>query len=148
MIVAALRDGILDGIIETGNILDPLAVFVGVFTEIQNNGLATVMANVTRPAGAMALGVAVTTWGSPHTLTDGRRVVDAPAKTFSPADATEGTVLTGWCLTTTAGGGTLLQFGYFAGPVPMPDENTDVTVIARVSVDPDGRWDATVSING
>lgn len=148
MIVATLRDGILAGIIEVGNILDPAAVFVGIFTAIDDNGVNTVLADLTEPAGDPGLRTAVTAWSAGYTMIDGRRAADGPLVQFRPADETEACVAIGWYLATAAAAGSLLQFGYFEAPVPLPDENAAVSVIPRITVDPDGRWDATISFNG
>jgi hypothetical protein len=148
MITNALRNGIMAGIIEAGNILDPAAVFIGVFSAINDVGRATILADITRPTGLGFNLTAVTTWGAQHNLTDGRRAVDAPVKVFSPVDNTEATTVLGWYVASAATAGTLYQFGYFPSAIPLPDESSQVTVVLRFTVDPNARWDATVSING
>jgi len=148
MITNALRNGILSAMIETGNILDPAAVFVGVFSAIVDTGRNTLLADITRPDGTGFDLTAVTTWGAVHDLIDGRRATDAPAKVFAPTDDTEATTVLGWYTASAATAGNLLQFGYFDAPVALPDEFSQVTVIVRITVDPEGRWDATVSIDG
>jgi len=147
-ITATLRNGIMAGITEAGNILDPAAVFVGVFESIVNNGLATVIGDVTQPAGDPGDRSAVTTWAAANVMTDGRLVRDAPARVFRPADDTESTTVQGWYIASAATDGTLLGFGFFTTPIPLPDENSSVTVVVRVTVDPDGRWDASEWWNG
>lgn len=148
MITNAFRNGIISGITETGNIGDPVAVFVGVFEAINDQGRNTVLADITRPTGVGFDLTAVTTWSAPHDMIDGRRAVDAPLKRFSPVDSTEATTVLGWYTATAATAGTLLQFGYFPAAIPLPDEFSEVSVVVRFTVDPLGNWDATISING
>jgi hypothetical protein len=33
-------------------------------------------------------------------------------------------------------------------PVPLPDENSALTAVVRLTVDPAGKWDATITFNG
>jgi len=148
MITATMRDGIMAGITEAGNIMDPAAVFVGLFTAIDDQSYNTVIGDVTEPTGDPGTRVAVTTWGVASIMADGRSVRNAPDVTFRPADDTEATVVLGWFLADALTAGNLLQFGFFDEPIPLPDETASVTVVARLTVDPLGRWDATATIDG
>lgn len=148
MITVTARNGIMAGIIEAGNIFDPAAVFIGVFTAINDQGINTAIADITRPEGTGFDLTAVTTWGAAHDKPDGRRMVDAPVKVFRPTDETEAATVIGWYAASAATAGNLLAFGYFDAPVALPDENFAVSVVYRLTVDPLGRWDATVEYNG
>lgn len=142
------RNAILTNIIATGRAYDPADTFVGVFVQITDNGLDTVLADLTLGTGDLLTRTAVTAWGTPYDLTDGRRVVDGPAIEFRPADETEGTVVRGWYFANASSAGDVLAWGLFPAPVTLVDENSAVTVIPRLTVDPDGRWDAAVVFNG
>lgn len=147
-ITAAQRDAILASISEATEAFDPAAVFVGLFTAIVDNGYATLIGDITEPAGTGFARQAVTSWGTAYVMTDGRAVRDGPPLDFRPADDTEATTVIGWFYASLVTGGVLLEFGYFDAPIPLPDEFAVVTVIPRLTVDPLGRWEANVVYNG
>jgi len=138
----------LENIIETGNAFDPAALFLGVATAIDDLGAETTMSDITEPTGAMATRVALTPWGSPYKLDDGRWVADAPLAAFSPADATEGTTLVGYFLNTAGAAGTLKGFDFFDAPINLIDEFSQVSIIFRLTIDPEGRWSQSIVFNG
>lgn len=147
-IVARLRNAILDALIATDGALDPAATFIGIATAIVNNGVNTVMSDVTPAPEGLAEAVALATYGAPYTLDDGRRVVDAALKQFRPAAPDEACVVVGWYLADTETDGNLLAFDVLPEPIPLPDENKSMSVVVRITVDPAGRWDASVVIDG
>jgi len=138
----------LADLIKTGNVLDPAAVFVGAATAIADKGGMTTMADVQEATGQMATRLPITTWGTPYNLADGRSVVDSPTKVFSPLDATEQQVLTYFFLADALVGGNLLYFELLPSAAAMADENDRLSVVVRMTVDPTGRWSASVSWNG
>jgi len=149
MITNATRDAILAALIETGNIADPVDLFVGVFETLTNNGRFTVLSDLVMPAGAgLATRQPVATWSDPHVKPNGLAMVDSPALEFRPANAGEGTTVQGWYVANDLVAGALVAFGLFPAPVPLPDQTAAVTVVYRLTVDPDGTWDSTVVYNG
>lgn len=147
-ITAVQRDAIMASISEATEAFDPAAVFVGVFTAIVDNGISTVMADLTLPSGAPGDVTAVTTWGTAYVMSDGRAVRDGPPIDFRPASSSEATTVIGWYYSSDDPPTELLEFGYFDDPIPLPDEFAVATVIPRLTVDPNGRWEANVVYNG
>lgn len=143
-LTAATRDAILGNLIATGGAFDPAATFLGVALSITNNGLGTVLADVSLGPGGMANRQAVGVWGTPYTMNDGRRVVDAPAREFRPASSAEACVIGAWYVAN----GTLKAFQQLPEPVALPDQNRAMTLVFRLTVDPTGRWDASVVLDG
>lgn len=143
-----LLDGIMAGITETGNILDPAAVFVGLMTAVSDSGLNTVIGDITEPTGDPGVRIAITAWGTAYRLVNGCVVRDGPSMTWRPADNTEACTVIGWYMADAITAGNLLSFGLFPVPYFLPDENYSASVVARVTVDPSGQWDATTSWNG
>lgn len=140
--------GILAGITETGNIFDPAATYVGVATALTDNGQLTTMTDVTEGTGDLATRQAVTAWGSPYKLVDGRWAVDGPLMSFRVADNTEAQTITNWFLASASTAGTLRGFGLISPPANLPDEFAEWSIVLRLTVDPDGRWSAEITFNG
>jgi hypothetical protein len=139
---------ILAAIIATGKVYDPAACFMGLFTAIVDNGNKTTLSNLTLGTGSLATAVALGTWGSPYFLTGGNPVVDAAEVLFRPADSSEGGVFVGFYLATAATAGTLIEFIYFAQPITLVDNTSQLTVVKRLSVDTAGAWDQSEYWNG
>lgn len=146
ILTSGARDAILSALIAGGGPFDAAILQIGVATGIVNNGLAEVNADLTLPPGGMATKQALTSWGTPYTMGDGRRVVDAPAKEFRPASSAEACVIVGWYLSTASL--VLKAYAYTDAPIALPDQTRAMTVIVRLTVDPAGRWDASVIVDG
>lgn len=144
----AVLEAIINALIDTGGPYDPATLFLGLFSAVTDNGPQTVLADVTQATGAVATRVALTPWGAPYKLNDGRWVVDAPPAAFSPANAGEGQVVTGYFIASLAVAGVLKAWDLFDAPVNLVDEFSQVTVIFRLTVDPDGRWSESIVFNG
>lgn len=144
----AMLEAMLLHITDTGGPFDPAALFAGVFQSIDDQGVATVQGDVTEGAGDAATRVALTPWGAPHKMQDGRWGIDAPVAEFRVASAAEAQTLAGWFINTAGVAGTLKGFGYFPDPIPLVDENSYVAVVFRLTIDPEGRWSAEVVYNG
>lgn len=147
-ITTAIRNAVLPLLIATDGILDPVAVFIGLYTASSPQGVNTVLGDLTLAPGALATATDVGTWGTPYVLTDGRSVVDGAPQTFRPATSADFCVATGWYMADTATAGTLLAFEPFPVPIPLPTTTSQVTIIPRITIDPDGRWSASVAYNG
>lgn len=138
-------DGILAALIATGGPYDPAGLWVGVYQSIVDNGIETVMADVTAPTGAAATRQAVT-WGTPYQLTDGSAVVDSTAKIFRPTGSETG-VAAGAYLADALTSGNLLQYFRENDPANI-DASHPYTVILRLVVDPAGRWSLSFGWDG
>lgn len=144
----AVLSTMLSNLIETGNILDPAAVFVGASPAIDNQGADTVIGDVTEAPGDVGDRVAVTTWTGPYKMQDGRWVVDSPVITFTPASDADATIISWVFLASLITAGVLKGFVQLPNPVPLPNEFTTLSVVVRITIDPNGRWSANVVWNG
>lgn len=147
-IVKAARDDILDALIAAGGPFDPAALFLGIGSAVVDTGLDTVLADITQADATDYPKQAVTPWGTPYTLTDGRRVVDGPALQFVPPDNTSPQSIGVWILASALTGGTLKAFQVVDPPVLLETTDNSWTIVVRLTVDPDGRWDVSVAWNG
>lgn len=144
----AQLDAALGDMIATGGSFDPAALFVGVGTAITQAGLDTDLADVTQATGAMATAKAVTTWGAIMHLLDGSSAVEGPLMTFHPANSGEAQTLQVWFLADAATPTVLYGYGLINPPVSLPDEFHSWNFVLRLTLDPNGQWDASVSWNG
>lgn len=134
----------LERAIAIGGPFDPAALFLGVATAVDDLGALTAMGDVTEATGAMATRQAIAGWTAPYKLNDGRWVADADPLYFSPANAGEAQALSHYFLASAAVAGTLKAFKPFAPPRNMVDQNSEVAIIVRVTIDPAGRFDTDV----
>lgn len=147
-LTAVVLRGILASITATGKQFDPAATFIGVGTAFVDNGQNEVIGDITIPSGAMATAQAIGTWGAPHMLSDGSWAVDGPVLTFAPASSAEQATLNVWFYTTLATAGVLKGYQPIAPPVPLADEFSSWNIVARLTVDPNGKWDMSITFNG
>jgi len=138
----------LANLIATGGAYDPVATFVGLFTDIVDNGPSTDLANLTLAPASLATAVALTAWTAPYHLSGGNSVADANPKHFTPANSGEGCTVLGFYLADAATSGALIEFVYFDQPFTLVDEHSTCTVIKRLVLDCEGVWDASISYNG
>lgn len=127
---------------------DPASTFLGVGTAVEDHGVNTVLADITEGAGALATRVAMTAWGAPYKLADGRWAVDGPPAHFRPADVTEQQTVAVMFYASAAVAGTLKAFNDVVPSVSLLDENYAVTIYPRLTIDPAGNFSAEVVIDG
>lgn len=139
---------VLTDLTATDASFDPAKVFVGVATTLDDHGAETVQADVTYATGAMATRQAITTWGDPYKLNDGRWAVDGPLLSFRPASSSEAQALSWWTLSTLATAGVLRAYQPIAPPASLADEFAEWSLILRLTVDPNGKWSAEIAFNG
>lgn len=140
--------GWLDKAIALGGPYDPAALFIGVATAIEDLGPDTLMVNVTEATGAMATRQALTPWGTPYKLADGRWCVDSKLITFKPLDATENQTINWYFLASAAVAGNLKGFKRVFPGVTLLDQNGHLNFVIRLTIDPLGRFDQDVVFNG
>lgn len=139
----AVLKATLEKAIAAGAPYDPAALFLGVYTAIVDNGQDTDMTDVTEGTGDLATRVAVTPWSAVYKLSDGRWCADGPLCTFSPASAAEAQVIVGWFMNSAAAAGTLKSWEPLPSARSLIDENSDLKIIPRLTIDPDGRFSIT-----
>lgn len=144
----AALDAMLSLLIDADGTFEAGGVFIGVFAGINDVGLATVIGDITPPPTTVAVRQEVDAYSTPYSMLDGRRVADGPLMQFRPGSSADATTVIGWYAADSITAGNLLGFGYFDGPVALPDENSAVNVIFRITVDPTGSWSAEQVFNG
>lgn len=143
-----MLDAVLSDLIATGGIFDDTACWMGLYTAINNQGVNTVLADLTQATGAMATRQPLGAWGSVHHKSDGRSVVDNIPILWSPASSSESQTVQGFFIADALTAGNLICFEPLANPLPMPDQFALLTIIFRLVADPMANWDATVIYNG
>lgn len=135
--------------IAEGGPWEPTTLFFGVFTAIEDNGVNTVLGDITQATGAMATRIQGDAWGANAKLANGTlyRTL-TPNLTFSPANSGEAQILTGWFVASLGVGGTLLGYGYFPEPIEMLDAFSDLEMVFRLTIDPAGKFSDEVVITG
>jgi len=128
--------------------LDPANMRVGIYTAIVDNGLTTVLDDLTLAPGSLATPLTFTAWSEPYVMTDGRRVVDSEALVFRPASGADFCVVIGWYLALDGTPDVLLLYNTMAESVNLPSTDSQMTLIVRFTLDPLGRWGAEAVING
>lgn len=144
----SMMEAILTAAIDTGAPFDPADTWVAVATAITDRGGATAMTDVTPPPGAVATRVPIATWIGPYRMNDGRWAIDGPVARFTPASDADACTLTHWLLADALTAGGLKGFGFITPNITLDNELNKASVVARITLDPDGRWDATVTWNG
>lgn len=135
----------LDALVATGGPFDPAALWLGVASVIVNNGLNTVLADITPGIGTLATRKAIATWGPTYLTKNGLASADAPALTFTPTTSADADTIVGWYLADALTAGNLVGFGLLPLPVTLNGPENILTIAMRLTQDPLGRWDATVS---
>lgn len=144
-LVRAQIDEILAHLIDTGGPFDPASVFVGVAQELVNNGINTVIGDITPPDGDAGDRLPLT-WGTPYELNDGSAVVDSNVFNFAPGVGESGTVVAVY-LADAATSGALRSYMVEQPPVTISEHHT-YSAVLRLVVDPRGRWSVSFSWNG
>lgn len=147
-ITAGMRSGMLGVWTGTGGPLDPAATFLGLYVARAASGLGTQLSDLTLPPGALAVAVALDAYGTAYLLADGSLVRDATVQEFRPADADNGFLAMGWYLSTADEDGQLLAYQDFPEPIPLPDENSALSLIFRPKLDPVQSFESTITIDG
>lgn len=145
---AAVLEAILAAIVDTGAVFDPADTYVGVATAIDDQGQATAQSDVTYALGGAATRVLVTAWSDPYPLNDGRWAVDGPIAAFALTGADVNQIITNWTLSDAATAGVLKSWGVLNNPIELIADGAPLSIVVRITLDPDGRWDASIIWNG
>lgn len=135
----------LTDLTETGRIFSPTDVWVGIATAIVNNGLATLITDITPAPGTLAPLQEVTTWGPVYAAKNGLDVVDGPIMRFSPTTSADAATIIGWYIADAATAGNLLGFGFLPAPVTLNGPENILSFVFRLSLDPAGTWDVSMT---
>lgn len=149
MMTRAHRAALMAAITATDGPLDPAATFLGVFVSLNTDrGLDTTLEDMTLPTGLLATAVALGAWGTAHELIDQRLARDATLHTFAIDDLEDATGIAGWYLADAATAGGLLRYGLFDEIIQLATLDDLVSLVYRTTVDPNGKWDSMVVIDG
>lgn len=144
---AVLR-AILTRMTAAGGPFDPAACFVGVATTIADHGTATVQADVTEPVGDAATRVAITAWSAIYPLSDGRFATDGDLCVFNQGTGDDPVTIQYTFFNTAGAAGTLKGFTPLLPPIDLRDGGAPLSVVPRLTVDPQGNWSADVIWDG
>lgn len=145
---AAALSAWLSSIIATGKMYDPAATFVGIATALVDLGQATTQSNVTEATGHAATRVAITSWSAPYPLIDGRWAVDSGICVFTKTSSDSPETITNWFLNSASSAGTLKAWGDVAPNVPLAVGSAPLSIVVRLTIDPTGRFDASIVWDG
>lgn len=135
----------LEDLIAVSGIFDPADVWVGCYSTVVDQGLATTVADVTPCTGSLAPLQQVSEWSPVYTDKAGVEVCDAGVMRFTPSSTADAQTVQGIYLMSAASGGDLLGFVPFATSVPLAGPQNILSVVVRLTLDPSGQWDATVT---
>lgn len=147
LVRSALNSALTD-ITATGATFDPAALWIGIFSAVVDNGVDTVIGDVTAPDVADYPRQAITAWGTVYSLTDGSPVRDDATKTFTPPDDVTPTSVVGVALYDALTAGNLVGFKLLSVPVSLNTTADRFSIALRLTLDQSGRWDVSVSWNG
>lgn len=135
----------LEDLIAASGIFDPAAVYVGIYQSVVDQGLNTTFADITPCTGSLAPLQEVTEWGPVYTDKSGVEVTDAGVMRFQPTTEADAQTAAGIYLMSAATGGNFLGFVPFATSVVLNGPQNILSVVFRLTLDPTGQWDATVT---
>lgn len=138
-------DALLDALIAVGGPWDPAAVFTGIATDFVDKGVNTLLADLTLPTAANYPTKVITAWSAKYTLADGRRAVDGPLHHFVGVAAEPATVKA-YYMADLATAGNLLGFDMVIPNKTLETAADVFDMIVRLTVDPAGKWDASVIV--
>jgi hypothetical protein len=135
----------LTDLTETGRVFSPTDVWLGIATAITNNGLNTLITDITPAPGTLAPLQEVTTWGPVYAAKNGLDVVDGPIMRFSPTTSADAATIVGWYIMDAATAGNLLGFGFLPLAVTLNGPENILSIVLRLSLDPAGTWDVSMT---
>ena len=131
-------------LIAASAIFDPTKVFVGVATAIVPNGINTAFSAITPAGGSLAPLQEITTWGAPYLSKNSLEVVDSGIHTFTPTTPADAATIVGWYLMDATNAGNLIGFGFLPVAVTLAGPQNVLSIVLRISVDPNGTWDVSM----
>lgn len=135
----------LEDLIAASGIFDPADVWVGVYQTVVDQGLNTSYADITPCTGSLTPLQQVTQFGPVYQDKAGVEVCDAGVMRFTPQTTADAQTIQGIYLMSASTGGNLLGFVPFPSSVPLGGPQNILSVVFRLTLDPTGQWDATVT---
>jgi len=142
-----LLEGILSAAIDTGGPLDPADTYVGLYTAGPTTTPPATVADFTLPDATDAPAKLITAWTAPYKLVDGRWAVQGNLLTWRLPDADNPFTAVGHYLADALTAGNVLAYKPIAPGVNLPDATRSLSVVVRVTLDPNGQWDSTILID-
>jgi hypothetical protein len=139
-IVHHALDAALGDATATGGAFDPAATYVTLLTAITDNGVNTVLADLTEPTLADYPRQLVTAWGTAYRLTGGSPVRDGPLMQFRPPDNVHPIVVVGYAYVDASTAGNLLDFERLPEPVALNLTTDVLDIVPRVTAPASGPW--------
>lgn len=135
----------LEDLIAASGVFDAAEVYVGLYQTWTNQGLNTTMADIVPATGSVSNLVQVTDWSPVYLAKSGLEVVDAQTMVWSPTTPADAQTVQGVYLTDASPAGNLLGVIPFAANVSLAGPTSRLSVVVRLTLDPTGTWDATVT---
>lgn len=135
----------LEDLIAVSGIFDPADVWVGLYQTVQPNGVNTTLANIMAATGNLSALVQVTEWSPVYVEKSGPEVCDAQVMRFSPASSADAQTIAGVYLMSAETGGNLLGYIPLPAAVDLLGPESMLSFVLRLTLDPTGQWDASVS---
>ncbi|MHB8735444.1 MAG: hypothetical protein ACYC6M_09105 [Terriglobales bacterium] len=139
----ALKEA-MTAITAAGQVFDPTKLFLGVATAIVPHGINEALADITLPPGTLAPLQEITVWGPSYLSKGNLETVDSGIHTFSPTTTADAAVIVGWYLMDAASAGNLLAYAFLPTPVTLAGPQNILSIVIRLTLDPNGQWDASV----
>jgi hypothetical protein len=131
-----------------GGVFDPATVFVGLYTAIAPPaGPESGMADLTEANYTAYARQALTPWTDAYNSADGFVTIDGPALHFTPGDGVIPNTILGWFIASAAVAGILLAIEPLATPAPLIDENSTLSIMPRVGIDPTASFGESPEVN-
>jgi len=139
-------DAMLAALIDTGGPFDPAAVFTGIATDINDQGVNTALSDLTTPDATDFPRKVITAWSAAYSLPDGRRAIDGPLHHFIGVGGDDQPVVSVYYLADALTAGNLLAWDRIIPSKTLASASDVLDMVVRLTIDPAGKWDATVII--
>lgn len=116
------------------------ALSVGLFTAVNDRGLDTSLADLSRPSGGLNTLRPVPAWSESAYLSTGLRTLSGPLLSWTPGADADAAVIAGWFLCLTDSPNTLMGWEWFPHPVICPLAASACKVQPLILADPFARW--------
>jgi len=143
-----MLEGVASDLRKTGATFDPATTYVGLATAVVNNGVNTVLSNLTEATYtgyARALG---SPWAGPYQLNTGSTYFQGVMNKFVGPSDDSGENIVAFFLVDAETAGDLLYFVVLDTPVGLFSTLDALDVMLRIEQDAAANWDASIIANG